>query len=47
MNIENIIAGSMIAIAANIDDMNPEVYSYLLPLLLERKALDAFLNPSS
>jgi len=28
----------------NIDDMNPEIYSYLLPLLLQRGALDAFLT---
>jgi uncharacterized protein (TIGR00299 family) protein len=28
----------------NIDDMNPEIYSYLIPLLLERGALDAFLT---
>jgi hypothetical protein len=28
----------------NIDDMNPEIYSYLLPLLIEQGALDAFLT---
>ncbi len=28
----------------NIDDMNPEIYSYLLPLLMEHGALDAFLT---
>ncbi|MBN1836400.1 MAG: nickel pincer cofactor biosynthesis protein LarC [Spirochaetales bacterium] len=28
----------------NLDDMNPEIYSYLMPLLLERGALDAFLT---
>lgn len=29
---------------ANIDDMNPEIYSYLIPKLLESKALDVFLT---
>jgi uncharacterized protein (TIGR00299 family) protein len=31
----------------NIDDMNPEIYSYLVPLLIERGALDAFLTTVS
>ncbi len=34
----------LIVLETNIDDMNPEIYSYLLPLLLERGALDAFLT---
>ncbi len=28
----------------NIDDMNPEIYSYLIPLLFEKGALDVFLT---
>lgn len=28
----------------NIDDMNPEIYSYLFPLLLEKGALDVYLT---
>jgi uncharacterized protein (TIGR00299 family) protein len=32
-------------IEANIDDMNPEVYGYLMELLLERGALDVYLTP--
>lgn len=31
-------------IEANIDDMNPEIYSYLIPKLLESGALDVFLT---
>jgi len=34
----------LIVLETNIDDMNPELYSYLLPLLLEGGALDAFLT---
>jgi uncharacterized protein (TIGR00299 family) protein len=34
----------LIVLETNIDDMNPEIYSHLLPLLLERGALDAFLT---
>ncbi|KUG03284.1 hypothetical protein ASZ90_019383 [hydrocarbon metagenome] len=29
----------------NIDDMNPQLYSYLFPLLMERGALDVYLTP--
>ena len=29
----------------NIDNMNPEIYSYLFPKLLENKALDVFVTP--
>lgn len=35
----------MIKIEANIDNMNPEIYSTLLDLLLEAGANDAWLNP--
>ncbi|MBT6503591.1 MAG: nickel pincer cofactor biosynthesis protein LarC [Deltaproteobacteria bacterium] len=33
----------LIMLETNIDDMNPETYSYLLPLILEKGALDVFL----
>ncbi len=29
----------------NIDNMNPEIYSYLFPKLLDNKALDVFVTP--
>lgn len=28
----------------NIDDMNPEIYSYLIPLILDKGALDVYLT---
>jgi len=34
----------LISLETNIDDMNPEIYSYLIPLLMERGALDAHLT---
>ncbi|KPJ82924.1 MAG: hypothetical protein AMS17_18375 [Spirochaetes bacterium DG_61] len=34
----------LILLETNIDDMNPEIYSYLFPLLLEQGALDVFLS---
>ncbi len=34
----------LIMLETNIDDMNPETYSYLVPLLLENGALDVFLT---
>ncbi len=34
----------LVLLETNIDDMNPEVYSYLLPLLLEKGALDVYLT---
>jgi uncharacterized protein (TIGR00299 family) protein len=34
----------IILLETNIDDLNPEIYSYLLPKLLERGALDVFLT---
>lgn len=33
-----------VLLESNIDDMNPENYSYLLPLILEKGALDVFLT---
>lgn len=55
LNALRVISGSREAVSAvnreypvllesNIDDMNPEMYSYLLPLLLEKGALDVFLT---
>lgn len=35
----------MITIQANIDDMNPEIYSYLIDLLLEAGAREVYLTP--
>lgn len=34
----------LLLLETNIDDMNPEIYTYLLPLLLEKGALDAYLT---
>lgn len=34
----------LVVLETNIDDMSPEVYSYLLPILLERGALDTFVT---
>lgn len=34
----------LVLLETNIDDMNPEIYSYLLPLLLEKGAMDAYLT---
>jgi len=34
----------LVLLETNIDDLNPEMYSYLLPLLIEQGALDAFLT---
>lgn len=36
--------GSFIMLETNIDDMNPEIYSYLFPLLLQKGALDVYLT---
>ena len=33
-----------VLLETNIDDMNPETYSYLLPLILEKGAMDVFLT---
>ena len=35
----------ILLLEANIDDMNPEIYGYLIDLLLERGALDVFITP--
>jgi uncharacterized protein (TIGR00299 family) protein len=34
----------LVLLETNIDDLNPETYSYLIPLLLERGARDAYLT---
>jgi hypothetical protein len=34
----------LLLLETNIDDMNPEIYTYLIPLLLEKGALDAYLT---
>ena len=34
----------LVLLETNIDDMNPETYSYLLPLVLEKGALDVYLT---
>lgn len=37
---------TVIVLEATIDDMNPEIYSYLLDTLIKKKgALDAYLTP--
>ncbi len=38
------LQNELLLLETNIDDMNPEIYSYLLPLLLEQGALDAYLT---
>ncbi len=38
-------AGEILVIEANIDDMNPQIYGYLIDRLLKAGALDAFLTP--
>ncbi len=38
------IEEKLVMLETNIDDMNPEVYSHLIPLILERGALDVFLS---
>jgi pyridinium-3,5-bisthiocarboxylic acid mononucleotide nickel chelatase len=35
----------LVILETNIDNMNPEVYSYLFPKLLDNKALDVFVTP--
>jgi len=37
----------LVLLETNIDDMNPETYSYLLPLVLEKGALDVYLTDVS
>lgn len=44
-SIENKSEDTISVIETNIDDMNPEVYSYLIPRFLEKGALDVFLTP--
>lgn len=35
----------LVILETNIDNMNPEIYSYLFPKLLDNKALDVFVTP--
>jgi uncharacterized protein (TIGR00299 family) protein len=37
--------GSLLLLETAIDDMSPEIYSYLFPLLMENGALDVYLTP--
>ena len=39
------VHGDVIVVETNIDDMNPQYYGYVVDLLLERGALDAYLVP--
>jgi len=39
------ISQSLMMLETNIDNMNPEIYSYLFPELLENNALDVFVTP--
>ncbi len=43
--IPSLIADRMMLVEANIDDMSPEIYGYLLDLLLERGARDVYITP--
>lgn len=36
---------ALLMLESNIDDMNPEIYSHLFPLLFEQGALDVYLTP--
>lgn len=44
MKSEEATLEELTVLETNIDDMNPEIYSYLVPLLIEQGALDAFLT---
>ncbi len=39
------IPSTLLMLETNIDDMNPQIYSHLFPLLLEAGALDVYLTP--
>jgi uncharacterized protein (TIGR00299 family) protein len=39
------ISADLMMLETNIDNMNPEIYSYLFPKLLSNKALDVFVTP--
>lgn len=41
---QRLIDQDLLLLETNIDDMNPELFSYLIPLLLEKGALDATLT---
>ncbi len=40
----DLVKEDLVMLETNIDDMNPEIYSHLIPRLLEQGALDAFLS---
>lgn len=42
---ENYLKGEAEVIECNIDDMNPEIYEYVMELLFEKGALDVYLTP--
>ncbi|MBI5021224.1 MAG: nickel pincer cofactor biosynthesis protein LarC [Ignavibacteriales bacterium] len=44
--IDDCLEDNVYLIETNIDDMNPEIYPYIIELLLENQALDAFLTPT-
>ena len=43
--IPDLVGDRVVLVEANIDDMNPEIYGYLLDLLLERGARDVYITP--
>ena len=43
--ISGLAADRVVLVEANIDDMNPEIYGYLLDLLLEQGARDVYITP--
>lgn len=45
LQVQDLVPGNCWLLETNIDDMNPEYYSHLFPLLLEKGALDVFVTP--
>jgi uncharacterized protein (TIGR00299 family) protein len=43
--IDEYLEDKIFLIETNIDDMNPEIFSYIIELLMENHALDAYLTP--
>lgn len=39
------VPAALVLLESNIDDMNPQIYSHLFPLLFEEGALDVYLTP--
>lgn len=39
------VPAALVMLESNIDDMNPQIYSHLFPLLFEEGALDVYLTP--